>query len=220
MIEKHEYIRLVNKYEDPVIVLSGLLSGFYFAGSVLMLVYGDYLVSLILWLLSGVASVTLVNWAFTYYEHLHRIIVTASAKKRGTIAPRLNIGRQLATLLSLTASPTAGLLVLVAFIELLNIVNYSYTVSGMSMEDVRKLSSSLKIPDISALAMVSVIPIFLPLLAVKSLKAIPLVSCMVLSIIHGFERVFRDEFYCMDIVDVAVWSNSPGSAIDSKLVAK
>ena len=205
---------------NPIVSVSGLVSALYFAGSLIALAYKLYHISLILWFLSGLSSATIVNWAFTYYERLHSIVVREYSTDKTSYVPRMNIGKQLAVALSVVAPPSAGLLVLVAFDGLLDIVDYLYSSSGMSLEDFKKSIDGLRIPDLSGSAAMSIIPLALPALVSEAVKGIPLLSCIAFSMTQKLEGILGDKSCRIDIVDIVVWGNSSRLSFDFKSVTE
>lgn len=205
---------------NSVVYVAGLISALYFAGSIMAFTYKLYHVSLILWLLSGLSSATIVNWAFTYYERLHNIIVKEYSTNRMNYIPRMNIGKQLATALSVVTPSSAGLLILVAFDGILELVDYLYSSSGMSLEDFKKNVSGFRVPDLSGSATMSVIPLALPALVSEAVKVIPLITCIALSMTPKLDEILGDKPCRIDIVDIVVWGNPSRLPLDFKSVTK
>ncbi len=205
---------------NSVVYVAGLVSALYFAGSIMAFTYKLYHASLILWLLSGLSSATIVNWAFTYYERLHNIIVKEYSTNGMNYIPRMNIGKQLATTLSVITPSSAGLLILIAFDGILELVDYLYSSSGMSLEDFKKNVSGFRIPDLSGSAAMSVIPLALPALVSEAVKVIPLIVCIALSMTPKLEGILRDKSCRIDIVDIVIWGNPSRFSLDFKSVTK
>jgi hypothetical protein len=195
------------------VLAASLAASVSFAASMALLYLGLYRLALGLWLSSGASSAVLVSWAFRYYEGIRRLL-----RGHGVEVPRPLVGCPLAPLVAVVAPPAAGLLALAAYEGLLAIGDVLYSTATIPEEAITSRFGGV-VRYLSREAAAAIVPLVLPVLAGEAVEAVPAAACLVLYLASQ-AGMLGDKACRGDLVDVVVWAEPPGVALDLEFTAE
>jgi len=195
---------------------ASLLASLLFALSLAAALGGEPWLGVGLWFLSGAATGAVVAEFHGYSDGL-----LEAARRLGVKPPRPLLDRVGAALVSLLAPPAAGVLVEAAVENMLSVANAA-AAENPSVDlkaIVERLQGEARLEPLGVYAGLSVIPLLLPLLVSKAAVAATVAACIAYESLRTAKGL-GDKPCRLDLVDVVVWSKTPGSALDLKLVSE
>lgn len=189
-------------YSDKVAMASSIASALAFTASIMLLASRQYWLALASWLVSGASASATVMVAYSLYESARRLATRVIGEEN---VPRELIGAWLSAALSIPAPPAAGMLMLAALENLIDVVDAVYAKSSVNPKEVTGKYKGI-LGEVNAMAGLAALPLLLPLIARPLLVTQLRLWCLLLDIVKSIDEWFRDKPCRGDLIDVMVWA--------------